>query len=449
MKFTKAPARQGWWLAAISAAWVGMPIAHAQTGGNAPEALQGAATAELDRSEPGEPLSLEAALGRAFSRHPELASADAAVATARARLEGAGVYPHNPTVLARVGARRGDDGSSATDFRVFLGQRIQLAGQRRDAVAVGRREVGVAEADRRRRQRLLAAQVHLAFVRALAAKELVAIAVADRELAQRLQRAAGKRLARGSATQLDLNVASAELGRAQARYEDAVADYTASQAELAHAIGASPTKALVPSGELDIPLDAVPDLAELTKLAEEHRADLEALRLSEDAARGRLALAKSSAWPDLNVAAFGGREEGTDTILGGSVSVPLPLFNRNQGRIAEARAGRRSAEALREAAELLAAREVVTARARLVADARKASSLRSTVVATLENNLSLLQRALDAGKITWPEVLVIRRTFVDARRELVEASASARRSWVFLQVASGLLPLPTVSHPSE
>src|SRR5690606_10516964 len=134
----------------------------------------------------------------------------------------------------------------------------------------------------------------------------------DMELAERLHDLAQRRLERGAGTQLDVNVAAAELGRAEARYQAAEAAYQAERAALAEAMGLEATFLPLPQGELHVSLDALPSLERLVESARTHRADLQALRDLEAASRARHELARAEAWPDLTVRAFAGREEGSD-----------------------------------------------------------------------------------------------------------------------------------------
>lgn len=398
---------------------------------------------------PNRELTLEVAVRHAFARNPEIRAAEARLGEARGRLTGAETYPYNPTAQGQAASRRGG-GQSSVDFEVGLGQQIEIAGQRGDRIDTARGELAAERARLLRAQRLLAARVHLAFVAALEARELLEVSRRDMELAERLHDLAQRRLERGAGTQLDVNVAAAELGRAEARYQAADAAYQAERAALAEAMGLEATFLPLPQGELHVSLDALPSLERLVESARMHRADLQALRDLEAASRARHELARAEAWPDLTVRAFAGREEGSDTLVGGGLSIPIPLFNRNQGRVEETRAQIDRVQAERHAGELSVGREVVAAHARYQAGLRTSERLRQLVLGTLEQNIELLQRSFEAGKATWPEVVVIRRALVDAQRELTTAEANARRAWVDLQVAAGQMPVPEpTSHPEE
>jgi len=211
---------------------------------------------------------------------------------------------------------------------------------------------------------------------------------------------------------------------------------------LAEAVGLDAAAMPSPQGALHVPLDPLPEVRELVQAATTRRADLKALREFEAAGRARYELARAEAWPNLTLRAFGGHEEGTDRILGGGFSIPLPLFNRNQGRIEETRAIVERTHSDLQASKLSIGREIVTAHERYRAGVESAKRLRELVLGTLEQNLSLLQRSFEAGKATWPEVIIIRRSAVEAQRELTAAEAEARRAWVELQLAAGRMPAP-------
>jgi cobalt-zinc-cadmium efflux system outer membrane protein len=384
----------------------------------------------------------------AFAQNQELRGAEASVAEAQGRLLEAETYPYNPVLEGGVASRR--SGSRNTvDFEVGVGQELEIAGQRGGRIASAEAELLATRARHLRTKRLVAARVHIAFVDALEARELLAVARRDVEIVEGLHHLAQRRLDRGAATQLDVNVAAAELGRAEARLFAVEADHDVARALLAEAVGLGPSVAPVAAGELREDLGSAPSLEELMQTAREHRADLQSLRDLERAGRARHELARLEAWPNLTLRAFLGQEDGSTTIVGGGLAIPIPLFDRNQGRIAETAASIARAQAELNTGELSVAREIVVAHARYRAGVTTALRLRQRVLATLEQNLDLLQRAFDAGKLTWPEVLVIRRAFVDAQRELTAAEAQARRGWIELQIASGKMPVPQTEASTE
>lgn len=393
-------------------------------------------------------ITLEDAVARAFAASPELRAAEANLAEARGKLTGARTYPFNP-VLEGSAAARSASGERGTDYDVGVSQELEIAGQRGKRIDTAKAELSAERSRLLGAQRLIAARVHLAFVTALQTRDLLEVSRRDLELVQRLHELAQRRLERGAGTQLDINVAGAERGRAEARFQSATADYDVARASLAEAMGADASNLPQPKGTLRADLPPLPPRAELLESGRTNRADLKALRQIEAANRARYELARSEAWPNLTLRAFGGHEEFTNTVIGGGVSIPIPFFNRNQGQVQETLAGIQRAEADRATGELSATREVVDAYARYRATTETAGNLRRLVLGTLEDSLDLLQRSFEAGKATWPEVIVIRRSLVDAQRELADAEAEARRSWTELQLAAGQMPLPDQIKPKD
>jgi cobalt-zinc-cadmium efflux system outer membrane protein len=434
MEYRTRSNRAGGWIAALLIL----------VGGSAGPALGQATSPGKPAADPPQPpdeLTLEQAVEHAFAESPEIQAAEARLGEAQGRLIGAGTYRFNPVLGGEAGSRRGPDRTS-TDYGVAVGQEIEIAGQRGKRIATAQAELSAERASLWRARRLLAARVHLSFVAALEARELLEIARSDMELAGRLYELAERRLERGAGTQLDVNVAAAERGRTEARFESATARYRETRAALSEVVGLDPGTLPLPRGELHVRLEALPPLPEVAAAALANRADLEALRDLEEASRAHHDLARSEAWPNLTLGAFVRREEGTDTIVGGGLAIPIPLFNRNQGRIAEARAGIDRARAKREAGELFVGRQVVAAHARLEAGLRTVERLRRLVLGTLEQSLELLEKSFEAGKATWPEVVVIRRSLVEAQSDLTAAEAAARLAWTELQLAAGRMPVP-------
>lgn len=399
-------------------------------------ACAGAAHAQ---DEPG--ITLDQAVEIAFRNTPRVRALQARVAEAAGRLVGADTYPFNPELELSGAARIGADDTTG-DVELGVTQEIELAGQTGKRADTARAELQAVRSDRVRALRLLAGEVHLGFIEALQAREMLEIARAEAELAAQLLELATRRLTAGAGTQLDVNVAAAELGRAEQAVGAATGELAAARAALAETLGLPPSELPVPAGDLDPVSRALPPLDDLIAAAEANRADLRALRDIEHAARARIDLARAEAWPNLRVRVFAGREEGTDTLVGAGIAIPLPFIQRNQGAIAEAEAAAARVAAERDAARLSVVREVVTAYERHQAGLTSLAGLRKRVLGTTEENLELLRKAFEAGKTGWTDVLVMRRALFDARRALIETSAQVRRDRVRIDVAAGRTPLP-------
>ena len=388
-------------------------------------------------------VSLEEALRLAFDRSPVLQAREAELRQVQADLVSARIYPFNPELEVSAGDRQSPDASS-TDPEILLTQEIQIGGQRRKAISVGESAVAAAESLLRREQRRLASEVEVAFAEALAWRELMEIAQVDADLTRDLLDFARRRLEAGAGTQVGLNLARAIAGRSETALQQSVSANKAAGHRLGEVLGLPPESRVEPLGDLTLRARDLPPLSELVRHALENRADLVASRHEIDAADSSIRLAKSLAIPNLRVGLFYAEEEGTDRIKGLGVQLPIPLFNRNQGEIARAHATSERQMAETSAAELAARREVADAYAAYLAAKESANALTDLVVGTLEENLSFLQRALEAGKINAAEVLVFRREFVGSQREYIEVLFEAWVASINLDLATGStrLPLP-------
>ncbi|RMH23312.1 MAG: TolC family protein, partial [Acidobacteria bacterium] len=182
-------------------------------------------------------------------------------------------YPHNPQLSLEAADRRSPAGSTV-DRGLSLSQEIEVAGQRRWRIAAAGEALAAAEADFLRLRRLLAFRVESAFAEAVRERELLAVTETDAALAREVLDFARRRLARGAATQIEVNLAQAAAGRAARAVERSRAAYAAACSRLAELAGVDPTAPPEPAGELPLPDSPPPPLSELLAQAMARRADL-------------------------------------------------------------------------------------------------------------------------------------------------------------------------------
>jgi cobalt-zinc-cadmium efflux system outer membrane protein len=380
-------------------------------------------------------LTLDAALAEAQAHNPELRAAAAAVEEARGRLVAARSYPYNPAIELEAADRSGPSESS-TDRGVALSQELEIAGQRGKRTGAARAGLAAAEARYARRHREVLAAVERAFAETVRARELLEVARADVELTRSLLSLEERRLEAGAGTQIEVNLARAAAGRTVRRIQEATAASWEARARLAEATGLDPAAPPATVGGLPLSTVDLPPLEELTRLAYEERADLAALRRDREQAERRVALERSLAIPNLKLGAFASREEG-DELTGLSVGIALPLFDRNQGGIAESKAAVSRVAAEVAAAELTAGREIAAAYGHYQAAAEALAALEGLVVETLAASLDLLRRAVEAGKLSATDVLLMRRELVEAQREQIETAGELWLARNELELAVG------------
>lgn len=385
--------------------------------------------------------TLDEALSRARSESPALRQAEARLETARADLMEARTYRFNPEIGFEAAERSGPLETS-TDRGIEIGQEIEIGGQRGKRTRAAEAELAAAESAFRRTEQELGHQIELAFARGLAEERRVEIAGAELELVESLLSFEEKRLEAGAGTQLDLNFARAATGRVRQALQEALVARASARTALAEAVGVDPVDPPVPTGSGPAPWTEVPPLSALVEKALDERSDLAAGRSALEMARRQVELQRSLALPNLRAGLFSRREEG-DEITGGSIGIAIPLFDRNQGGIARSEAAASGAVADLAATELAVRRSVADAYAHYESATAAVRALDGLVVGKLEESLALLGRALEAGKVSAGEVIVLQRELVDARRQQVQAELDLAMAGSDLRLAVGdplLLP---------
>ena len=391
---------------------VGTPVTSRQVGPPAP--VQ--ATPVTARTGPLPfDLTLSQALEEASSRSPALVAADAEVRAAEARLRQAG-YRDNPELSLEVEnvAGTGDlRGIRSMETTLAVNQRLDLSGRRsarleagRAGLAMQRLRLAIAKAD-------LAQSVREQFARAVAARHRLEQADDNLAWAKELARIAGVLVDAGREPPLRAMRARSALAQAEAAHEAALADELAARSSLAALFGVSTPVTRVSGPSLDVRSGAVvPQTSLEVRLADGERSVAQAELRQQQVSRGLD--------PAVGIGVRQIRETGDVGLVAG-VSVPLRVFDRNQGNISAAQQAVVAAEARR--ASVLAS---TTARARnaianVEAAQRRVAALEKAAIPEASEALRLAQRSYEEGRATLLELLDARNAYTAVQTDLTEA----------------------------
>ena len=381
---------------------------------------------------------------------PDVGVAEAQLLRSKAALKGARVFPENPTLGLGAGVRvQGEQGG--VDSNISLSQTLPLFGRYgagKDAAAAGVL-AGKALLWSAQTQAIRAAA--MGFIRAQRTRSLLEVNAKRIALVQNIVETTERKLAAGDGTLLDVNLWQSELGQAEAQRARLEARYYSERAQLAFLCGLDPRNAPPLAGNLT---DTTQYLEKVSP-AEGQRADLLARVQLTKAADAEVRLQRRRAWPDVTVSLYAG-SEGTNfqnglnparasgEWLGGiGLSVPLTLFERNQGRLAGAEAAKSLARRRQSRAQRSADVEVAVARAKLAGMTRAEHALRTRVLDRQSDNLTLLRKAHRAGKLSVSDVLLRERTLLNAEAAHVEALANVAAARLELGFATGELSTHT------
>lgn len=389
-------------------------------------------------------LRLEDALRIATENQPRLAAARFESQARAGEVVQAGLLP-NPSASLEVediggsGERRSFETSQTT---LSLSQLVELGGKRgkRRAVAEDERDLAAWDHAAVRVEILTAATT--AFVDALAAQERVTLAKELVDLASKSLQTVEATIRSGAVSPIEGERARVLLSQSELEQDRAQKEMDAGRTVLAAVLGLdvasfsslagtlSDTKAPPPLESYVAAIEGNPDLARWsTEIAKQ---------------RDALALATAKRLPDVTLSA-GPRYFADDGSFAAVValSVPLPLFDRNQGeiqaaqfRLAKAPHERRSAELEIRAALALAYQDLSSAFQRI-------GSLRDSVIPRSESVYRGLLDGYARGLFRHVDVLDAQRTLFELRGECLTALASYHRAAAELARLTGTPLDPT------
>lgn len=368
-------------------------------------------------------LTLDEALSRAIEADPGLRAAAAGIEAAQGGVRQAKARP-NPTLSADIenfsgkGDLRGFQGAEST---YSVSQELELGGRRSARIQLAKQELQGAELDRALRGLDLLRDVQTAYFDALAADELAAIAKERLATAQSLNASIARRV--NAARDPLMAGARAEAGLAEARIQLTRADAEAATARAGLASYWGGDEGFVLSrADFALPTVADHDHALVT----DQSPDI-AKRVAE---RERLAAAvkveRSLAYqnPTLSLGYRRFEDRNDDGALVASVSVPLGVFDRNQGAIAKARAQVVQADYNLEEERRNIMREFAALQRALASDATAVRATETEVIPQAKRALDLARNGYDRGAFSYLDVLEAQRALSDARQSRVEALRS-------------------------
>jgi cobalt-zinc-cadmium efflux system outer membrane protein len=360
-------------------------------------------------------LTLEQALDEAVARSPSIVAAEADVEAARGRLRQAGVRP-NPELNVEVENFAGTGaytGINATETTVSINQRLDLGGRRSARVSTAQAALKLQEIKLAIAKAELAQGVRGQFATAVAARDRLAIASANRDRARELARVANELVEAGREPPLRSLRARAALAQAEAALNVAQADELAARRSLAVLFGLDIPPERVEGDDLSRGVGPVdPAHALDVRLADAERLSAEA-QLRQEQASARLD-------PSVGVGIRQIRETNDHAFVAG-VSLPLPIFDRNRGNIAAARSNVTAAFARRSAALASATAQIRNAATAYEAAEARVQALEAAAIPQAKEGLRLTDLAYRAGRASLLELLDAQQAFAEIQNQLIEA----------------------------
>jgi len=447
-------------------------------------------------AEPEGVLTLPDALALALEKSPQLAAFSWDIRAAEARILQARLRP-NPELEIEIEGIRWDDGPASTsdslslggalppsasigwererergapsgfgeaELTITLSQLIELGGKRAKRIRLAQRDKDVAAWDYEIARADVLAQVAKTFVGVVAGQERVELRRELERYAKEVERSTSARVEAGKISPLELKKARIELASAQIEAQRAGRELEAARVQLAATWGSTTPTFERAAGRLS-DISPLPPLDDLRTRAREI-ADVARWEAEIEKREAAVRLEKANRIPSVTLGA-GFKTEGHEPgrahnldlgLMTGGVSagwnrsrssgerenslvlgfsLPLPLFNRNQGAIQEAKYLVSKATEESRAANINVQSALADWYAMTLASYEEVRALEAEVLPEAAETFELTQEGFRQGKFNYLDVLYAQRTLIELRVQSLAAQAAHHQGIVEIERLTG------------
>lgn len=368
----------------------------------------------LEGAEPSGPLDLRQALALALCHNPELSAFSWEVRAAEARELQSRLLP-NPEAAVDVENVGGNmSGFRESETTVSLAQDILFWLKRSRAMRVAAAETRLAAWAFEGKRLDVFCETVQAFVLVLGAQEQVRIAQETLRIAQQVLTAASKRVEAGDAPAVEEMRASVAEAQARTELNSARQQLEAARIRLTSAWGSAAPTFTEAVGTLECRLSPPP----LPTLQQRLAQNPELLSAAGEVVKRQAALEweRSKRVPDVSAIVGYRRLEGEDanTFVFG-FSAPLPLFDRNQGNVREARANLARARFQQKQVEVQVQAALAEAYSELTFALEERRAFAERILPAATEAFQKTQQGYQQGSFDYLELLTAQETLARTR----------------------------------
>lgn len=380
-------------------------------------------------------LTLADALQLAIKFHPDLSAAQKEINATEGSLRQAGLH-RNPEMTAIVEDPRGDSKTMTWQ----LSQAIELGGKRRARVLVAESSLLAAKNDLAIMLGEVKAAVTTGFYELLIAQERERLAASSLALTQRAFDAVKKQVALGKVPPLEETKARIAQASVQLEMNQAVSEIAITRQKLFSMIGINVDLPLQLIGQFDF----MPGIPEKQDLEHRLRSSPHFIKAQIEVEK-RLAIANSERAkqiPDVTLSVgakreqFVGQQTGRHQAIVG-ISVPLSLFDRNQGNVQESISRADKAKDELASTEIRLRNELSQAHLRLSSAHMTASLMKIDVLPNAQNAFELAIKGFEFGKFNFLDVLDAQRSLLAAKNQYLRSCTEVHRAATDIQALVG------------
>ncbi len=385
-----------------------------------------------------QPMSLSEVLTLVARANPTFRALDLRRTAAQHQLDQAGLWL-NPQFESEFENISWDArGFEESEMTLMLSQEFQIFGQRGARRQRAQAGIDAVSLDARLSAFDLFLDVKSRFHALAHAQRRAVLADSSVGLAKGIQDNITYRLEKGAALQSELLLARLEWQRVQLAADAAAQDLVASRVGLTALWSSISTDVTVRAAEEPDLSWATHRLAALTQAIDSSRSAL-TLQSQAQIIRAEHQLGAAQARPGITLS--GGyrrlQELGINSLVFG-LSLPLPLFDRNQGTRASLDAQLHSLEYEKLRVQLEASASIRAGAAVLTQLIHRHDVLDSTLLPTADEAYTTLQQAYNAGRLPYTNLLAVERALIELRFEHNDVLLAIHNQVIALERISGV-----------
>jgi len=379
-------------------------------------------------SEPAGALTLANAVFATLGRNPDLALGAFELEAADARKLQAGLRP-NPEASLDIGGFLGSGVARDVDEKqatLTLSQVLELGGKRNRRLDVAQSDRAAVGIDLQTRELDVLAEVTRRFIEVVADQEQINSSREAVQLAERTEKAIAARVTAARTPEAELSRARIATIRARIELRQAQSVLEGARRNLAAMWGG--TDARFEKAQAD--LYTLPPLESFESLRRHLDRNPDFVRFVSEARLrdAQLRLAQAQSRPNLTVSAGLRRFQSTgDVGLVAGFSVPIPINDRNQGAIAEARARRDQTQAGERAARIRAQALLFSLYQQVQAGREQLAVLKQEATPQAQAALEQTQYGYDRGRFSYLELAAAQQDLLALQITAIQVAADIHR----------------------
>ncbi len=372
-----------------------------------------------------ENISLEQATALALQANPTIAVAMRGREVESALTLQASARP-NPTLSGQIEDLRSQNRIAT----IAISQQLETAGKRDKRMAAADVALSMADADIRITQAEISAKTYASFYQVLAAQQAQTLVTELLQIATTSKETTTKRVLAGKVSPVEetkAKVAEAGLKIELASANQQLASAKQRLASLwSNSLQANNHEGYTAVGDLD-KLNSIATLEELMiQVADSPRLKKATLAITQKQALR--AIEQSKQTPDVTVSLGAQRNEElggiTQAIIG--LSIPIPLFDKNQGNVQSAKAREYQAIDEKSAIENQLKTDIADAYNRRQLQAEASNMYKNDILPGAQSAYDAARKGFEFGKFSFLEVLDAQRTLFQVKTQHLQALALAR-----------------------